>query len=110
MLNKYIQKYFNNLAQWAYSWGVKLSKTKIVGIIFNNNKTITHKFYLKLNDNPLNQVNKVTFLGFVLDQNLHFKSHIDNLTETWKTFINILRLLGGGGGGAPNVAQTGKHY
>ena len=62
--------------------GVKLSKTKTIGIIFNNSNCITNKFNLILNNDKQTQFNKIKFLGLVFDQNLQFNSHIEGLIIT----------------------------
>ena len=92
--NREIQIDLNNLAHW----GVKLSKSNTVGIILNGNirncTSSNIKFKLVLNNDILNQVNKVRFLGLIFDQNLQFKSHIDSLVEPCKNILMSLDCWG----------------
>ena len=82
-LNRKIQIDLNNLSHCVDRWGVKLSKSKTVGIIFNGNirNCTRSNINLLLNNEPLNQVSKVKTLGLIFDQNLEFKSQIYSLVE-----------------------------
>ena len=100
-LKKAIQTDLNNLQNWSENWGIKLSKSKTVSIIFKNKITRGHiPLNLMLNNSLLAQVKQVKFLGVIFDQALTFKPHINYVVDTCKSGLNLLRVLCGTNWGA----------
>ena len=100
-LKKAIQTDLNNLQNWSENWGIKLSKSKTVSIIFKNKLTRGNiPLKLTLNNSLLAQVKQVRFLGVIFDQALTFKPHINYVVYTCKSGLNLLRVLCGTNWGA----------
>ena len=90
----------NKLQKLSETWGVKLSKSKIVSIIFRHKLTRKTPLNLTLGNNPVTQVTKVKFLGVIFDQALTFKDHIDRAVDKCKSGLCLLRVLNGTNWGA----------
>ena len=97
-----IQIDLNNLNDWASLWGIKLSLTKTVGIIFSLHKKgcKSHNLNLKIGKEPIKQVNEVKFLGVTFDSELTFNKHINNIVESTKKTLNLLKAIKGTNWGA----------
>ena len=94
-LIKQIQIDLNNLNDWANMWGIKLSLTKTVGIIFSLHKKgcKTNELNLKIGNDTLKQVREVKFLGVTFDSELTFNKHISNIVESTKKTLNLLKAI-----------------
>ena len=84
-----------NLQSWCYKWHISLNISKTNYMVFYNNKkkpsppTIS----LTINEIPLKQVQTKRVLGIVIDENLTFTSHIENITIKCKQAYNRLTLF-----------------
>ena len=108
----------NEVCSWAESWALQLNTTKLVSTLFTLS-TAKEKVSLKLNNQPVSQVETTTFIGITLDTRLTWKPHlkavevkdIRKLAIMKKTCKNHLVGGGGGGGGGGQLwqSETGLH-
>ena len=103
---KALQTAMADIEGWAKIWGFKLSKSKTEAIIFRRKRYINQQIAtlkLTLFDQEIKFVEKVKFLGLILDKHLSWWDHITDLVERCKKDLNILRLVSGTTFGADKV-------
>ena len=90
--------------QLTESWALQLNKTKTVSTLFT--LPTANVVSLKLNNQPVPQVEKPTFLGVNLDTRLTWKPHLEAVETKATRKLAIMKKLagttwrwGGGGGG-----------
>ncbi len=91
-MQKKIQTAIIAVEKWSHKWGFKISVTKSQVICFAKKHK---KIVLKLNDQELEQVRVIRFLGVLLDEKLTWKQQIDKIKLKCKTINNVLRCLSG---------------
>ncbi|KAK3103174.1 hypothetical protein FSP39_017008 [Pinctada imbricata] len=98
-ISKNLQKYLNKITSWSTKWGFKISKEKTVAILFGRNTTKYDKeksnFKLFIQNEPIKVVKSAKFLGVTFDQHLTFKQHFDNISDSCKKALNIMRCVSG---------------
>lgn len=77
------------LINWLYIHNLKLNLDKSVYIQFN--KSNNHKFNLKLSIPKIKSVTHTKFLGVTIDEDLHWKVHVDNVSRKINKFVYALR-------------------
>lgn len=103
-IQQQLQPDIDKIAVWCDLWGFKLNEKKTVAIIFSKNyRHRQEKLKLKVNGNLISTVTSAKFLGVTFDQQLTWNEHINNIAESCKKRINLLRSLSGQQWGA------GKH-
>ncbi len=91
-MQKEMQTAIIAVEKWSHKWGFKISVTKSQVICFaKKHKNIV----LKLNDQELEQVRVIRFLGVLLDEKLTWKQQIDKIKLKCKKINNVLRCLTG---------------
>ena len=96
-----IQKDLNNLNKWALSWGIKVSLTKTVSMLFSHKSSKPiNTIKLKIGNTEIPLVKEVKFLGVTFDKKLNFKSHIAQVQTRCKQTLNLLRVISGTSWGA----------
>ena len=93
-IGKKIQEYLNQLNAWFEKWGLKLSLSKTIPVLFSKSVR-PHYPAIKLNDNPLTFASSHKFLGITFDSKLQWHPHIENITKRCKRKMNFLRCLSG---------------
>ena len=105
---KLLQVALKPIEDWCKKWRVKLNPTKSIFIIFSRNPNkpkIKLNNSIKLFNHTINPSSAATFLGIELDENLNFKSHIQNLLNKGNKRLNVIKALSGGNVGiAPAIA------
>lgn len=87
-----LQRTLNNLENWTFRSGFKLSTDKTVFMHlhrFNN----SHPINLNINGNPIKQVNQFKCLGLILDSKWTWKQHITNLKKKTIQAMNLMKIL-----------------
>lgn len=90
--NKIIES-LNEITLWLKNNNLMLntSKTKIIN--FHTNKTKSDNMIIKYNNKNIDTVNHTKFLGIIIDQNLNWKEHIENICTKLDRFIFALRRI-----------------
>ena len=95
-IEKQLQEDVDKISKWSSLWGFKLNEKKTVAIIFSrSSKNRKHKLNIKENGKIISTSTTVKFLGIIFDQQLTWKDHINNITNSCKKKINLLRNLSG---------------
>ena len=71
-----LQQTVNAVTEWTEKWGLTISKTKTCATLFSLS-TKKETVNLKINNDPIPQVDTPTFLGVKLDPRLTWKPHIE---------------------------------
>ena len=90
-----IQLAIVNLQSWFYKWCISLNISKTNYMVFYNKKKKPSppSIPVTINEIPLKQVQTKRVLGIVIDENLTFTSHIENITIKCKQAYNRLTLF-----------------
>jgi len=89
-----IQRYLDQLVKFFNDWGLKISSDKTVAIVFThcrNTKLDDVKLYV--NGKTIKIQKSVKFLGIIFDQDMSWKSHIDNIVERCNKRLNLMRVM-----------------
>ena len=91
-LNDVMSRGIQNLNEWFKSNKLSLNLKKTNSMLFGTqNKTNkTDDFKLSLDNIEIERVNTFKFLGVTVDQNLSWKTHIDNLRKKCCSSVGIL--------------------
>ena len=89
-----IQNTTNEVCSWTESWARQLNTTKMVSILFTLS-TAKEKVSLKLNNQPVPQVETPTFLGVTLDTRLMWKPHLKAVEAKDTRKLAIMKKLAG---------------
>ncbi len=82
-MQKKMQTVIIAVEKWSHKWGFKISATKSQVICF------AKKIVFKLNDQELEQVRVIRFLGVLLDEKLTWKQQIDKIKLECKKINNV---------------------
>ena len=93
-----IQSSLDSISQWCDLWGFKISIKKTQVIVFTRKKI--PPVNLLYNNKKLPVVNKVKFLGLILDSKLSWKDHINFIIDKCRSRINLLKCISGYSWGA----------
>jgi ribonuclease HI len=91
ILEQGIQSILNGIQTWCKKWGMRLSVTKSVTMIFTKKRI--YNFNLCIDGQSLPKVNEFKFLGVIFDKGLTWNKHIDYIIDRTKSRMNILRCL-----------------
>ena len=92
------------LNQWLSDHGLSLSVPKCNAVVFSR-KRIIPPINLFVEDEPIVILDKVKFLGLILDSKLSGVYHLDYITKKSEKGVNVLRALSGVRWGAHPVTQ-----
>ena len=93
-IGKKIQDYLIQLDNWFDKWGLTLSTSKTVPMLFT--KRCNPAFpIIKLKGIQLTFMDSHKFLGVTFDSKLQWHPHIENITKRCKRKLNFLRCLAG---------------
>lgn len=95
---------FNTITKWLLSHTLTLNATKTNFVIFSISNTTQSSISISLKAHScsiqnqcqcpdLNSVEKIKYLGILLDKNLNFKTHISTLTNRIRKLIYIFKTL-----------------
>ena len=110
-----IQHTINKVCSWTESWALQLNTTRTVSTLFTLS-TAREKVSLKLNNQPVPQVETPTFLAVTHDTRLTWKPHLEAVeAKTTRKLAITKKPAGttwggeGGGGGQLRYPETGLH-
>jgi len=83
------ERHIANLHQWADRYGLTFSMTKTMGMVMKGQ--LVSGFYLRFGDSRIKTVEKVKYLGVVLDQKMGYRSQALCVTEKSTTEFSRLR-------------------
>jgi hypothetical protein len=79
------------LSEWFQSNKLSINTTKSNYITFKpRQKRQKFDLKLKINNNDINKVKEVCFLGVMLDENLSWKAHISHVAHKTSKSTNII--------------------
>lgn len=96
----HLQKYLNNIYKWCERWGLKISTSKTVCVIFTT-KRLLDPPPLTLNGRVIKYEKTAKFLGMVFDGRMTWTPHINYIVDKCQKRINFMRSITGStwGGG-----------
>ena len=89
-----IQNTINEVCSWTESWALQLNTTKTVSTLFTLS-TAKEKVSLRLNNQPVPQVETPAFLGVTLDTRLTWKPHLEVVEAKATRKLTIMKKLAG---------------
>jgi len=90
------QQNLDAITRWADNWGFKISGTKTLGMLFSPHNRRKPKYpTLYIQGTPIQFVKQPYFLGMLLDENLNWKPHINELIKRTQQDINLIKHLKG---------------
>ena len=89
-----IQNTINEVCSWTERWALQLNTTKTVSTLFTLS-TAKEKVSLRLNNQPVPQVETPTFLGVTLDTRLTWKPHLEAVEAKAIRKLAIMKKLAG---------------
>lgn len=84
-----INNTINKLIHWLETNHLKINLNKSVYIQFNHANN--NKNNIKLNINQLNEVTHTKFLGIIIDKDINWKLHVDNVSTRINKFVYALK-------------------
>ena len=72
---------------------VNVSKTKVMLLHSKTKQRILHDFDVYLNDERLEIVDQYKYLGVIIDSNLRWQEHVDNLCKLISMKLAVLRRI-----------------
>jgi ribonuclease HI len=92
-IERHMQLTLNRIQDFADQSGFKFSSSKTVCVHFCQKRGLHPDPELLLYGQPITVVDKVKFLGVILDKKLNFKAHIDYLRCKCLKTLNLLRVV-----------------
>ena len=81
-LNEILQMEMNEIATWLNVNRLSLNTAKTKLILFRSrNKKSKHELKISINNESIKRVEKITFLGIVIDEFLTWRDHIDLIAK-----------------------------
>ncbi|CAM1312392.1 Uncharacterised protein r2_g2279 [Pycnogonum litorale] len=85
-----LQNDLNNLIEWCILNKLTLNSKKTNYCVFApNKKTKLNKFTFLINNNKIDRVKSVKFLGLTLDEDLNWKDHVKKLRSNLNKYIRL---------------------
>jgi ribonuclease HI len=94
-LIKDVQNSLDHISSWADKWGIKISATKSIGVIFTNKRKYEVSKKLNINGRELKFEDKIKFLGIIFDKELTWRDHIEYIVSRCNKRLNLMRSLTG---------------
>ena len=87
-----LQNDLNKIFEWSKRWGLIFKPSKSVDVTFTKSGTTNYpNMHLSNDIIPKKLTHK--HLGFILDSNLNFNSHVENLADKVQKLLNPLKFL-----------------
>ena len=87
-----LQNDLNKINDWSQLWGMFFKPSKSIDITFTKSGTTNYP-NMYLNNNIIPQKTSHKHLGFILDSNLNFNTHVQNLADKIQKMLNPLQAL-----------------
>ena len=79
-INRKINRYLKSIAERLKATKISLNSGKTELVLFRSkDKKITKNMHFKIKEHKINLISEVKYLGLILDENLRFKYHLQNL-------------------------------
>ncbi len=89
-----LQNDLNKISEWSNKWGLEFNASKSWDVTFKSVSVKTPDLpYLTLSNTNIPKSNRHKHLGVILDENLNFKDHIDELARKYQNKVNSLKAL-----------------
>ncbi|GFY59320.1 RNA-directed DNA polymerase from mobile element jockey [Trichonephila inaurata madagascariensis] len=89
-----LQEYLLILEKWLEKWRTAINTNKSQAFIFKSRRHCLPNDPLQLFDRPITWTNRAKYLGFTLDFNLTYSSHLQELKDNyWKKYFSLINWL-----------------
>ena len=95
ILNKQLQRAFDEIYNWCSAWCFKISESKTQCILFSYKRNVDVTLRLATPAIGLPLVNEIRFLGLIFDRHLTWSSHINYIADKCFKRLNVLRCVSG---------------
>ena len=87
-----LQEDLNRVDQWLVNSKLILNQSKTKGLLFGTRQLLqtTSDFVLQIQSKDIERVTKFTYLGTILDEQLHWKEHIDTTCKKVNKRLGLL--------------------
>ena len=87
-----LQEDLNRVEQWLVNSKLILNQSKTKGLLFGTRQLLqtTSDFVLQIQSKDIERVTKFTYLGTMLDEQLHWKEHIDTTCKKVNKRLGLL--------------------
>ena len=87
-----LQEDLNRVDQWLVNSKLILNQSKTKGLLFGTRQLLqtTSDFVLQIQSKDIERVTKFTYLGTILDEELHWKEHIDTTCKKVNKRLGLL--------------------
>ena len=91
--NSRLEISMNNISTWLDKKNFKLEPRKTKAMIFTKKYKLPNISHININNIFIEKVEKIKFLGLILDTKLKWKDHIEYICAKCEKIINILRSI-----------------
>lgn len=96
MATNLLQQTFNNISTWLADLGLEISIRKTQFIVFSRlRNSCERRHYINLNDQEMESLEQIKYLGIILDRKLLWHPHINALFTKANRALNVIRDLAG---------------
>ncbi|XP_043213195.1 uncharacterized protein LOC122377325 [Amphibalanus amphitrite] len=95
-----VQNAMEDINSWCDKWGLVLSPSKTVALIFSHKSRFKFDTELKVKNQTIKYVKTFKYLGITLDSRLSFKHHFQDVKMRCTRRLNILKCIAGKDWGA----------
>ncbi|GFX77465.1 probable RNA-directed DNA polymerase from transposon X-element [Trichonephila clavipes] len=89
------QSYLSQLETWLIKWRIAINTEKTNALIFRKRRANTIPPPLKLFDEPINWTFQTSYLGIILNDNLTYQPHFNDIKQKyWTKHFSLIELLG----------------
>ncbi|GFW31408.1 probable RNA-directed DNA polymerase from transposon X-element [Trichonephila clavipes] len=89
------QSYLSQLETWLIKWRIAINTEKTNALIFRKRRANTMPPPLKLFDEPINWTFQTSYLGIILNDNLTYQPHFNDVKQKyWTKHFSLIELLG----------------
>ncbi|GFS80721.1 RNA-directed DNA polymerase from mobile element jockey [Trichonephila clavipes] len=89
------QSYLSQLETWLIKWRIAINTDKTNAIIFRKRRANTMPPQLKLFDESINWTFQTSYLGLILNDNLTYQPHFNEIKQKyWTKHFSLIELLG----------------
>ena len=90
-----LQIALTQVEEWCNKWGLTVSTSKTVAVIFSKRLKIHNHNNLIIYNKPIKYVSHFKYLGITIDKHLNFNEHFQDITQRCARRLNIMRCIAG---------------
>ncbi|GFU60062.1 RNA-directed DNA polymerase from mobile element jockey [Trichonephila clavipes] len=88
------QSYLSQLETWLIKWRIAINTEKTNALIFRKRRANTMPPPLKLFDEPINWTFQTSYLGIILNDNLTYQPHFNDIKQKhWTKHFSLIELF-----------------